>query len=548
MLRVPAAGLLAVPLLLVGACRGPSGPSARASIDAATPAGLADFAYHDFGALTRAGFDRSLVPWKLSAVGLLQRAERARGHALTVDSLPSVLREYGFLDARQARNWMGPVPRELPPALGLLTGPVPLGFFGLQVEGGGIGCAACHSSTLYDASGRPTLEAWIGAPSRAIYLEAYVADLFAATEEALRDPKALLARIEREYPGTGWHERFTLRRFVIPSAKKRFRELRAAYGGAVPFYSGSPGHTNGVAAIKFYLAPDAASIDWSQERALVGIPDLYARHLRSAVLVDGVYSARGGDRAAARTPGPLSPSYRDSLAPVIAFFAVPALGVPPATVVRHVNRAGNVLDWLTAYRPPRFPGPVDATLAAAGAALYTAECASCHGAYASTGAWPREIRSYPNHRVPIEEIGTDAVRLQLADDRTRRAIERSPFGPLLSVEPGDGYVAPMLNGVWMRAPYLHNGSVPTVWHLLTPDARPAQFEFGGHALDYDRLGIALEQDPTGVWRYPSTVRAWSRSALYDTQAHAQRNSGHRYPARALSELEKRQLIEYLKTL
>jgi hypothetical protein len=53
-----------------------------------------------------------------------------------------------------------------------------------------------------------------------------------------------------------------------------------------------------------------------------------------------------------------------------------------------------------------------------------------------------------------------------------------------------GYVAPILNGVWATAPYLHNGSVPTLWHLMHPESRPCRFEVGGHKLDSTKVGIA----------------------------------------------------------
>ncbi len=55
-----------------------------------------------------------------------------------------------------------------------------------------------------------------------------------------------------------------------------------------------------------------------------------------------------------------------------------------------------------------------------------------------------------------------------------------------------GYVAPILNGVRATTPYLHNGSVPTPWHLMHPESRPRRFEVDGHKLDFTKVEIAGE--------------------------------------------------------
>jgi hypothetical protein len=111
-----------------------------------------------------------------------------------------------------------------------------------------------------------------------------------------------------------------------------------------------------------------------------------------------------------------------------------------------------------------------------------------------------------------------------------------------------GYVPPILTGVWSTAPYLHNGSVPTLWHMMHPAERPARFEVGGHRLDFDRMGIALAPDSGGVWRYPAAYRARSISVIYDTSLPGRSNRGHEFPFSSMSEDEKRAVLEYLKRL
>jgi len=88
--------------------------------------------------------------------------------------------------------------------------------------------------------------------------------------------------------------------------------------------------------------------------------------------------------------------------------------------------------------------------------------------------------------------------------------------------------------------------VPTLWHFFHPEARPARFLAGGHALDYEKVGIALDpQDPT---RYPAGYRPTSRPVVYATAQPGHGAQGHEKQLRSLSEDDKAALIEYLKLL
>ena len=541
--------LLSTILLALLGCRAEGHSDMLARMDPTVDPGLAAFAYGDLGALSRAGLDRLTSPWKLVAIGLLQRSERERGHRLSLDSLPALLRQYGFLDPKRIRNWVGPAPESSSPAIGFVTGRVPLGVPGASVEGLVLGCAACHTGMLYDGSGRPTGEAWLGLPNTSLQLDAFGDDVFAALRESLRDPDALLARVRTEFPETGVREGWTLRHLVIPRTRKRLDAFAARRGALLPFRSGPPGTTNGLAALKYFLRPDQDRIDWSQEHGYAAIPDLSSRHLRSAMFVDAVYVPRGGTRGVARSgAGDANAPYLDSLAPIVAFIAVPAMGVPADRAVREIPTARAMLSWMTTYRTPPFPGPIDDALAAEGAALFTQNCSTCHGVYASSGPRPRLIERYPNRLISLERIGSDSMRASLADSLTGAVIRRSAFGPYLEAASGMSYVPPILNGIWATAPYLHDASVPTVWDMLTPDGRPSRFPVGGHRLDFAKLGIALEPDGDGVRRNPADHVPWARSVLYDTREPGQANSGHRFPSQGLTDADKRRIIEYLKTL
>ena len=100
-----------------------------------------------------------------------------------------------------------------------------------------------------------------------------------------------------------------------------------------------------------------------------------------------------------------------------------------------------------------------------------------------------------------------------------------------------GYQSPPLDGVWMRAPYLHNGSVPTLRDLLAPvPARPKTFYRGYDVYDPANVGFVTAG-------FDTKRLGW----LHDTTERGNGNEGHLYGT-TLSPAEKNSLLEYLKTL
>ena len=107
-----------------------------------------------------------------------------------------------------------------------------------------------------------------------------------------------------------------------------------------------------------------------------------------------------------------------------------------------------------------------------------------------------------------------------------------------------GYVAPPLDGIWASAPYFHNGSVPTLWHLLHPESRPKVWKRTEDGYDTSRVGLEIEE----LEKVPSSVKIPARRRRYfDTSLFGKSAAGHLYP-NALSEDEKTAVLEYLKTL
>jgi hypothetical protein len=245
---------------------------------------------------------------------------------------------------------------------------------------------------------------------------------------------------------------------------------------------------------------------------------------------------------------------------------------------------------------PKWPAeilpPIDDTLAAKGAVLYKAICQRCHlPPVTSKEFWDSDKWLPPNpagerylhvEPIPIKTIGTDAAQ---AEDMAKRkvsvpknlGIKSDLFGFALGelvaktvtvwydsqVPPvpdavrdqmngyrKNGIQGPLaykvrpLDGIWATPPYLHNGSVPNLYLLLSPvKERPTTFYLGRR-----------EYDPVNVgYRYDELAGGFE----FDTTKRGNYNTGHEFNddktnsgviGRGLTPDERRALVEYLKTL
>jgi len=242
-------------------------------------------------------------------------------------------------------------------------------------------------------------------------------------------------------------------------------------------------------------------------------------------------------------------------------------------------------------RPPRWRerllGTIGRTKVAEGRALFETHCQHCHGPHVykrgeqPTPGKPIEWRMVI---VPTTEIGTDPLaannfldyrydasalaagdpRLEVIDAGTAlslvtaKVIERKydalglseierwtydGFGRGIEVQTQRGYKSRPLHGIWATAPFLHNGSVPTVYDLLLPEEqRPQRFPVGALEFDPVRLGLANKDAPG--------------SFLFDTTLPGNSNTGHQFRddggvgviGPGLSDAERFAIIEYLKVL
>lgn len=214
-------------------------------------------------------------------------------------------------------------------------------------------------------------------------------------------------------------------------------------------------------------------------------------------------------------------------------FQASVLGIPDSTTARQaVTNFKDVYAWLCSLEPPVYPKNIDENLAEKGQLIFEDTCSKCHGTYG-------EQESYPNKVIALDIIDTDPVYAVYGkesgiidwynDSWFSNSYPRSYFKPEM------GYIAPPLDGIWATAPYLHNGSVPSLDDLLNSKQRPTYWA-KSKKYDYEKVGwvYANEENAKGDWTYDTTLPGYS-------------NKGHDFGDK-LDEGERKAVIEYLKTL
>ena len=235
-----------------------------------------------------------------------------------------------------------------------------------------------------------------------------------------------------------------------------------------------------------------------------------------------------------------------------------------------------VQDSLERLRTPKWPapalGPLDQPRIERGKVLFNQNCAQCH---TSIDELPNRLGLKFNERLAFD-VGTDPVAYQIFSEKgeeraagllglsktileLRRTQLEAQFGRKGArnqkkhdsrgrpnkfavakeyggldenswEKSGAVYWAPPMEGIFTSSPYFHNGSVPTLWDVLSvPEQRPSTFQTGGNEFDPERVGIKS-----------------AGPFLYDTREKGKSNGGHLFGTK-LAPKDKVALIEYLKS-
>lgn len=199
----------------------------------------------------------------------------------------------------------------------------------------------------------------------------------------------------------------------------------------------------------------------------------------------------------------------------------------------------DILTYIESLEAPSYRWDINEQLAVQGKQIFNQHCARCHGTYGDNP-------TYPEKTIPIADLQTDTARLNSLPTAYRAALNQSwlsRYGKDPVVEAPVGYVAPPLNGVWASAPYFHNGSVPTLWHVLHPEKRPQVWKRTENGYDVSKVGLEFSSFPT----LPDNLSTMEKRTFFDTSQFGKAATGHNYP-NALNQSQKRAVLEYLKTL
>lgn len=217
--------------------------------------------------------------------------------------------------------------------------------------------------------------------------------------------------------------------------------------------------------------------------------------------------------------------------------------------LKHVvdNVIGNLL-------PPEYPFEINKKLAERGRPLVEKNCFSCHGPH------QRDPEGFPifgtPELIPQDLVNTDPQRLDYGNSIWVDLAEKGSLKDIIKFNRfffGFGYYAPKLWGIWSRFPYLHNGSVPTLYHLLVPQQeRPEVFsmEDAGEAYRYDHLygGLTTFRNPAMIGAQIYNAEKGDRN-LYWIERPEHSNQGHYFDfMKEWTYDDRMAVIEYLKTL
>ena len=385
-----------------------------------------------------------------------------------------------------------------------------------------LNCAVCHTGTVRDApDAKPTVYA--GMPANTFDFRAFMRFFLEAAPDRRFTPDRILRQIAvREEAGRGRGydalDTFLLRFIGIYWFRERTLMVKDRLRIFDEQPEWGPGRVDTFNAAKVLFGFPTDALPAREKVGTADFPSIWNQAAR-----EGMQLHWDGNNT--------SVAERNRSA------ALGAGATPPTLEGASMDR---IERWIGTLKQPPYPYDVDPALAARGAPIYARLCADCHGASGSdfTGRYVGQV-------VPIDRIGTDRHRLDSytlelsANQNTLYAgYEERRFKHFRKT---NGYANMPLDGVWLRAPYLHNGSVPTLRLLLEPqENRPAAFYRGNDVYDPAQVGFVFTVADYGPSR---------RFFRYDVALPGNGNGGHEGAAygTALTDAEKDALVEHLKT-
>lgn len=391
-------------------------------------------------------------------------------------------------------------------------------------------CASCHRGGYIDASGN--LRFADGMPNTRLDAARFKQVVFESFRDPRFTPDAVIAAIDRELAaqhaaepvrdGKPTPSRLTpfermVYRALVPLTKARTSQKPLAWMDARA--ANGMGRLDAFAALRFEFLgyPDDGAL------ATVDLPSIWnqGHPFRRTHHYDG-----NTRNVQARNFGAI-------------------VGVGGHSISVHRRDVREIGEWIERdLKPPIYPFELDPAQIARGKVIYEQNCARCHGHY--EGGWPNHATLLHEKRPKCmdtpEAPDTDPERAQAVDEAFVRKLNafgaQAGLWPSHSFESTGGYLCPPLDGVWARAPYLHNGSIPTLEDLLKPSQeRPKAFVRGRLEYDTKKGGFKSEKAPSSDDEI---------TFEFDTGLKGNGAFGHEHPIH--DENQREDLIAYLLSL
>ncbi len=298
---------------------------------------------------------------------------------------------------------------------------------------------------------------------------------------------------------------------------------------APPLDGGSPGQSDGSGDLlpRLLLLDTVTSLGPAKTMAGFAGMRFAALPEQLATVTDILSTWKQGSQNIAQVDGSVkSPFFRN----IAASLAV--AGDPKAV---NVSNAQITATFIAQLPPPLYPFAIDAAAVNRGKDLYAKNCAACHKAFNDVVYQTNLIGTDPNRSRVLNAEGLSLflrhfvasvpAAYETIDARgvKYKPSEMMPSDILFdrSMPESQGVVTNALEGLWARAPYLHNGAVPTLRHLLVPASRPSSFVRG--VVSYDKANVGFDWDPAKL----EAFRATSLTAvIFDTSRDSASRLGH----------------------
>jgi hypothetical protein len=402
-----------------------------------------------------------------------------------------------------------------------------------------LNCAICHAGSMREtATGTPFI--YTGMPSNSVDLEAFERFIFACASDPRFNAPRIMAEMESLGARYDFINSLIMRYYAIPFMRERSLMLKGHFCFVEWEPDAGPGRTDTFNPAKTLLE---FPLEKLPTRELVGLCDFPSIWLQGQRKERGLHAHWDGNN-----------SMMEERNKSAAF----GTGTFPPTI--DLKLIARVEQWLLTKEPPKYPFPINAQLSVQGEKLYAQYCAACHGKNGRdfTGEYVGDV-------VAIDKIGTDRHRLDSYTEELAAAQNTLYAGypwRFSHFRKTYGYANTPLDGIWLRAPYLHNGSVPTLRDLLNASAeRPPVFYRGYDVFDQAKMGFVSEptkfddegrskEDPTNLRRYfKFDTQPKPQGSTPRDRNEGNLNIGHEGPAYGtmLSAEEKDAIVEYLKT-